>query len=201
MWEDEDNGFDSFDSGVDPGSFAGNSDDGFGELNGDNEELNDGDKKQIVKQAVILVAIGVILIVVAISLRGFIKNFKLQPSEPKKPQTTTSQPAQQSNTHGNTQNKSSEWKAFAKDEIEFNSEKVSCTFTITGIEHQVRVVSNVSELQVRTILTGNLSGFTGSYQIEVPYSKGCLLSIGKMFNVEVEVGSKDDFTVIGTISY
>ena len=189
MWEDEDNGFDGFDSGVDPDSFAGNSDDGFGELNGDNEELNDGDKKQIAKQALRLVAIG------------FIKNFKLQPSEPKKPKATTSQPAQQSNTNGNTQNKSSEWKAFAKDEIEFNSEKVSCSFTITGIEHQVRVVSNVSELQVRTILTGNLSGFTGSYQIEVPYSKGCLLSIGKMFNVEVEVGSKDDFTVIGTISY
>lgn len=203
MWlDDEDSELDNFDDGVNPESFQ-QSDNGFGEFAKDDTEPHEEVKGQIIKQAATLIIVGVVIAIVAILLRGWIKDFKIKSKEPKKnPTPSTSQNPSANTNYTDSKNSGTSWRAFDVDEeIEFVADKVKCSFTITNIAHQVRVVPNTDEIQVKSILTGNLSGFTGSYQLEVPYSKGCHLSIGKTFDVEVEIGKRENFVVIGTITY
>lgn len=86
-----------------------------------------------------------------------------------------------------------------EDDIELNDNLSDLTFTITDIKHYAK--SDETTLRVKTVLKGAISGYTGTYELEVPYSKGIKLSIGDSFNVKCRLGSYNGKNVIEEISY
>ena len=86
-----------------------------------------------------------------------------------------------------------------EDAIELNDNLSDLTFTITDIKHYAK--SDETTLRVKTVLKGAISGYTGTYELEVPYSKGIKLSIGDSFNVKCRLGSYNGKNVIEEISY
>lgn len=85
------------------------------------------------------------------------------------------------------------------DKIELNGAMSELQFTITGIKHYAK--NNGNELRVKTVLTGALSGYSGSYDLEVPYSKGISLKVGDAFTVYCRLGTFNNKVVIEEISY
>lgn len=83
--------------------------------------------------------------------------------------------------------------------IEFLTDYKELTFFITNIEHRAKMSD--SNLIVKTILTGSLSGMSGSYELEIPYFKGTQLHTGQEFTVKVLLGSFNGKTVVGDIKY
>ena len=99
----------------------------------------------------------------------------------------------------NISNTTSGFVEIEKESIEFNSELNELQFTITGIKNYAKNMGN--ELRVKTVLTGALSGYTGVYELEVPYDKGINLNIGDSFTVYCRLGQFNGKVVIGEISY
>jgi hypothetical protein len=86
-----------------------------------------------------------------------------------------------------------------KQEVVFNAEYKDLMFFITGIEHRAKMSDN--SILVKTVLTGSLSGMSGTYEMEVPYHKGVKLLVGQEFTVKVLIGSFNGKTVVGDIKY
>jgi len=104
------------------------------------------------------------------------------------------------NNTSNNSNKTDGWTEITSYEtIEFYSEYQEHMFTITEIKHYAKLTDNT--LVVKTELTGSLSGMSGTYKIDVPYNKGCLLNIGNEFSVKVLKGSFNGKNVVGDIKY
>lgn len=85
--------------------------------------------------------------------------------------------------------------------ISFNKDYSSLQFTITGIEHFALRTDPNGNLEVKTELTGSISGYAGTYKLTVPYSKGCQLKTGMTFDVSVQVGEFKGKSVIGDIVF
>ena len=98
--------------------------------------------------------------------------------------------------------KDKNWKSFeSSKDIEFNKEYVSSIFTVISTSNYVKLANDEREIMVKTVVTGSLSGFTGTYEIEVPYSKGSQLLAGNTFDVEVQIGKYGEKIVVGEIVY
>lgn len=182
----EETSFDSSDSGF--GDFGG------GEQQTANEASNG--KSAVLKQAIIIVVIGIIIMALTFGIVKWLTGSKNEPKE-----NVVNPPSQNDNIpQNNTQTNS--WSKFsAADNLTFNENYVDSVFTVTSIDHYVKIVDNEKNLMVKTVLTGTLSGFVGTYEIEVPYSKGSLLSIENYFNVEVQIGNFNGKKVVGEIRY
>ena len=103
-------------------------------------------------------------------------------------------------TANNNYNKKSDWTEIdANQQVLFNNDYTSLTFTITGIKHLAHITNN--NLHIKTVLSGSLSGLSGTYEVEVPYNKGVMLSIGNEFTVNVLLGNYNQKTVVGDIKY
>jgi hypothetical protein len=85
------------------------------------------------------------------------------------------------------------------EDIELNDRLSELQYTVTGIKHYAK--ANDNEIRVKTILSGAISGYTGNYTLEVPYSKGTKLKIGDNFIVYCRLGTYNGKTVIEEISY
>lgn len=97
-------------------------------------------------------------------------------------------------------NKEDQWTEISdSEEIEYTSEYISSTFTVTGIKHEACMRGE--EIEVRTVLRGSLSGFTGTYELEIPYNKGVSIIVGNSFEVSILLGSYKEKTVIMEIKY
>lgn len=95
------------------------------------------------------------------------------------------------------------WVAFEYDEsIEIYDDYVNSTFTVIEINHFARkAVDNGNNIELKSVVTGNISGFIGTYTLELPYSKGIRLDTGKSFNVQVVYGEYNGKTVVDEIIY
>ena len=204
---------DQNDSALDLDNFD-TSDDESDDFDGlSNTEL--ADKKATKKVSFIAIICGVVLIVAVFLLVGFINKLSNKPKEnTNKDNTSISEQVNQNNkseqsnngqvnypsTQNQNQSNKQDWITFSSaDGLTFSDEYVDSTFSVTSIKHYVKVVDG-DNLMVKTVLTGALSGFTGTYEIEVPFSKGSLLSVGKSFAVSVQIGTNSSGkTVIGEI--
>lgn len=111
---------------------------------------------------------------------------------------TATQPAPVQSNMGSVEN--NYWKSFsAADGISFSDSYSELQFTVTKIEHFVATTND--GIALKTVLTGSLSGMSGSYELVVPYSKGSRLTTGNVFAVQVQMGSYKGKTVIGDIKY
>lgn len=198
-------------------------DDGFGDFADPDAEGRRATKKS----AIIVILVGVIGIVVIFAVLGFVQ--KLMTREPKGTESNTTnvveteqgkdkntgilgifnkndketennktEPVQQVT---NTQIDNNSWREFESSDIDFAKDYIQSTFSVTGIKHYVKVIDE-NNLEVKTILSGALAGLSGTYEVEVPYSKGSKLDIGVSFDVTVQLGKMSNGrTVVGDIKY
>ena len=189
-------------------------DDGFEDLGGGNLE----DKKATRKVAMVAIVCGVLLIVLIFAIVNFVNGISdrksnssvvnnqttqvesSKPSKNNKDKDNQNTPVQP-NTQTNNQS-SSGWLEFESAEgLIIDNKYMDSTFSVTSIKHYVKVIDSVN-IEIKTVLNGALAGFTGTYEMEVPYSKGSKLSIGDSFIVQVQIGSTSDGkNVIGEIKY
>lgn len=171
----------------------------FGEFGGQVQTANEvsSGKSTVVKQAIIIVIIAAVVVLLAfVVIQWLTGGTKKTESVDKTPSSVTEvAPPVQNETSGG-------WTKFDNaDGLTFNEEYISAVFTVTGVKHYLNVVDNEKNLMVKTVITGSLSGFIGAYEMDIPYSKGCRLSIGNTFDVEVQVGNSNGKTVVGEINY
>lgn len=111
-------------------------------------------------------------------------------------------PAVVNNSNNDSSNQNNGWSEFESDDsVTFNKGYLDLTFTVTDIKHYVKHTGN-DMVETKTVLTGALSGFSGAYEIDIPYIKGILINIGDCFNVQVKIGETNSSKkVIGEIKY
>lgn len=85
------------------------------------------------------------------------------------------------------------------DTVNISDSTSNAKFTITFIKHYAKVQGN--EMRLKTELTGNISGLSGTYELTVPYSIGTKLKIGNTFDVKIRLGEFNGNTVVDEISY
>lgn len=205
----EDFDFDDFDSEINNDDFSYSNEssefDNFDDFENTDNDLSDiGDstqegKNSVIKTASILVVVGLVIIAFAFMLMRAQNKKKV---EPIKSENTPNVEVGQNNVPNNISSNNSDWISFEGDEnITFEDNYMDSMYTVTGINHYVKVVDGESNLSLKTVLKGNLSGFTGTYDLEVPYSKGKLLSIGNSFGVAIQFGKYNESIIIGEIKY
>ncbi len=211
--------FDDFDTGFDNSDDSLNDFDignGFDDFSSSNNDVDDTEsKKSLIKTALIMVGVGIAIVIFGILLSSLLNN--ISGDMGKQETNVTDEQAVEngvvnpnnevisSQDNGSTQSGSySGWVEFnsATEDIILSEDSIESTFTITGIEHYVKKVSSSGDnIAIKTILTGNLSGFVGTYELELPYSKGQKLKLGTSFKVNVQYGVYGERTVIGEIKY
>ena len=118
-----------------------------------------------------------------------------EPIQQTTPATVTDTPPVSSNS---VVDLNSGWIEFGAldDVITFNDELTETTFTVTGKKYYVRAFGD-SNLVMRTVISGILSGFNGTYEIDVPISIAYNgINIGDVLNVKVHWGSKSDGKIV-----
>ena len=174
-----------------------------------------GDKKSVIKTASIAIGVSVVIIISAFAVMSMMQHSAAKPSS----STTAVKQASVSNQNitGNSPvvlNNSpvvtapvsvastSNWKEFSSSSrINFNANYIDSIFTVVSVKNYVEVVDNENNLMVKTIVSGSLSGFIGTYELELPYSKGSQLLTGNNFSVKVQLGKYDDKVVVGEVKY
>lgn len=90
------------------------------------------------------------------------------------------------------------------DEIELSelafSNVINGDFTVTSIKAYVKD-SKTGEKTVKAVVTGGISGLSGTYELEIPYSKAEKLAVGDSFSVKYRIAKLNDYTIVGDISY
>lgn len=180
-------------------------------------DSNQQSPNNVRKTAIFAIICGVILIIVVFAVVNIITG--LGDKQPKNDavsnQTTVNSNSNNTNNTSYSQNNSNtistptmssneaSWVKFedTSSEISFNEEYIDSIFTVTNHTDYVKV-ANDSSIMVKTVLIGALSGYTGTYELEVPYNIGRLVTDGMSFDVEVQIGiTKSGQKVIGEIRY
>lgn len=216
---DTDSNFGSSDNSF--GDTSGGFEDSF------NDDMNlpdvpNGNGGSTKKTAIIAVIVGIIGIVAVIIIANIIANANknsMAQNNNGAVQTTvnTSRPAQPvddimgsdreenkpSTQHSDINKyKNDDWILInANEVVDFDTEYKDMIFLVTDIQHYAKKVDANGNLVIKTTLTGGLSGLTGSYELDVPYSKGTKLVIGDEFAVRVQFGTYNGKKVIGEIVY
>lgn len=178
-------------------------------------EQNSEDVRNTKKQAILVTLFGIIgVIIVVFTADKFLLN---SDSQEKKDNTVVNKVKESFKSEdtvketdtkvhiineNNDNNINYEWSEIKEDsDIEWKSKYTKLTFTITKINHYARTVDVNSNLEIKTVITGCLSGIAGTYSLDVPYEKGSKLVIGDYFTVQVKLGTYKDKLVIGDIVY
>lgn len=168
------------------------------------------DKQEVTKVSIIIVVIGLAVIIVAFMIMRALSNKAVGVKKEYNNKNTVNDVYNNSKTGENIGSgrikdniNESSWVEFSTTdgEIRFDEEYVDCIFTIIDIRHFVKVVDNEGGLALKSILSGNLSGFMGIYELNIPYSKGVQLKRGNKFEVVVELGEYGNKVVVGEINY
>lgn len=152
--------------------------------------------KSVKKVAVVLIAVGIVVVLVATSIGIAVSKKSKKSTKQISKEETTQQDSNYVKPVKSTENNG--WKTVSSEEdVNFNSEYTSLTFTITGINHVAR--KNGENIEIKTLLNGSVSGLSGTYELEVPYNKGIKTSIGMSFDIECLMGEYQGAVVIGDI--
>lgn len=192
--------------------------DSLGNSGGDNDFDEDGKKKR----AFILGVVGVIIILGGLMIAGVITRIskgsgkretasvktaveteaskrvekesrKEEEKQETKAESSTEAPARRvSLTDGG-------WDEIELSELAF-SNVINGDFTVTSIKAYVKD-SKTGEKTVKAVVTGGISGLSGTYELEIPYSKAEKLAVGDSFSVKYRIAKLNDYTIVGDISY
>lgn len=192
--------------------------DSLGNSGGDNDFDEDGKKKR----AFILGVVGVIIILGGLMIAGVITRIskgsgkretasvktaveteastrvekesrKEEEKQDTKAESSTEAPVRRvSLTDGG-------WDEIELSELAFSS-VINGDFTVTSIKAYVKD-SKTGEKTVKAVVTGGISGLSGTYELEIPYSKAEKLAVGDSFSVKYRIAKLNDYTIVGDISY
>lgn len=159
------------------------------------------------KRTLIIGGIGLGIILIVFIIAGFIKANKDKPpkdetvyetntvvnvspadSQVKTVENPVQQPIQQQVQYNDG------WTVIEPDKsIDLDSE-VSGVFTVTKIKHMAR--SNGVETEVKTVASGSISGLTGTYDLELPYSLARFLTVGNTLKLKYKIGQINGSSII-----
>ena len=158
--------------------------------------------KGVIKQAAIIIAVGLIFIILAFTIVKWVKNGQSTSSNNKTTIVNEHKDIQSDGGAENSTTNTDEWiEVDGSSNITFNDEYINSVFTVTSISHSVKVVDSEKNLMIKTTLVGTLDGIRGTYELEIPYSKGIQLKVGNYFSVEVQLGNYNGKKVVGEIRY
>lgn len=172
------------------------------------------DKKEVVKTALIAVAIGLTIILIAFVIMRVIqaraneiadepKNNTVTIEDDKEPVKNTGEDKSRNDiTYGGTKiGDQGDWTTFTTDtDVVFNDEYINSIFTVVSIKNYVKIIDS-ERLMLKTVATGNLSGLLGTYELELPFDKGNKLVTGNYFDVKVQLGNYNGKVLVGEIKY
>lgn len=192
--------------------------DSLGNSGGDNDFDEDGKKKR----AFILGVVGVIIILGGLMIAGVITRIS-KGSGKRETASVKAAVETEASTRGEKESRKEEEKQETKaessteapvrrvsltdggwDEIEISelafSNVINGDFTVTSIKAYVKD-SKTGEKTVKAVVTGGISGLSGTYELEIPYSKAEKLAVGDSFSVKYRIAKLNDYTIVGDISY
>lgn len=192
--------------------------DSLGSSGGDNDFDEDGKKKR----AFILGVVGVIIILGGLMIAGVITRISKSSGKRETASVKTAvetETSTRSEKESRREEEKQETKAESSteapvrrvsltdggwDEIELSelafSNVINGDFTVTSIKAYVKD-SKTGEKTVKAVVTGGISGLSGTYELEIPYSKAEKLSVGDSFSVKYRIAKLNDYTIVGDISY
>lgn len=188
--------------------FADGGDDFFGDddghgSNGGMTYEESGGTSEVVKIGIIMIIVAIVLIILTFVIRGALKGKPKNKVESNPIQAVSQQVPEQGNQNI-VQTENNGWIPFntTNGSVDFQDERLDSTFTVTKVTHYAKVATSDGEyVTMKTILTGNLSGLVGTYELEIPYNKGTRINVGNSFSVAVEHGEYDGKFVVGEIEY
>lgn len=183
---------------------------------------NDFDEDGKKKRAFILGVVGVIIILGGLLIAGVITRISKSSGKRETASVKTVSETETS-TRGEKESRREEEKQETKaessteapvrrvsltdggwDEIELSelafSNVINGDFTVTSIKAYVKD-SKTGEKTVKAVVTGGISGLSGTYELEIPYSKAEKLAVGDSFSVKYRIAKLNDYTIVGDISY
>ena len=193
--------------------------DSLGNSGGGNDFDEDGKKKR----AFILGVVGVIIILGGLMIAGVIT--RISKSSGKRETASVKTVAEtEASTRGEKESRKEEeakretkaessteapvrrvsltdggWDEIELSELAF-SNVINGDFTVTSIKAYVKD-SKTGEKTVKAVVTGGISGLSGTYELEIPYSKAEKLAVGDSFSVKYRIAKLNDYTIVGDISY
>lgn len=193
--------------------------DSLGSSGGDNDFDEDGKKKR----AFILGVVGVIIILGGLMIAGVITRISKGSGKRETASVKTAVETEASTRGEKESRREEEAKQETKaessteapvrrvsltdggwDEIELSelafSNVINGDFTVTSIKAYVKD-SKTGEKTVKAVVTGGISGLSGTYELEIPYSKAEKLAVGDSFSVKYRIAKLNDYTIVGDISY
>lgn len=192
--------------------------DSLGSSGGDNDFDEDGKKKR----AFILGVVGVIIILGGLMIAGVITRISKSSGKRETASVKTAvetETSTRSEKESRREEEKQETKAESSteapvrrvsltdggwDEIEISelafSNVINGDFTVTSIKAYVKD-SKTGEKTVKAVVTGGISGLSGTYELEIPYSKAEKLAVGDSFSVKYRIAKLNDYTIVGDISY
>ena len=192
--------------------------DSLGTSGGSNDFDEDGKKKR----AFILGVVGVIIILGGLMIAGVITRISKSSGKRETASVKTAvetETSTRSEKESRREEEKQETKAESSteapvrrvsltdggwDEIELSelafSNVINGDFTVTSIKAYVKD-SKTGEKTVKAVVTGGISGLSGTYELEIPYSKAEKLAVGDSFSVKYRIAKLNDYTIVGDISY
>ena len=211
--------FDDILNGLDDDSDFGDLDLDFGddnetdpenenELSGfDSNEPDDPRPPVDKKRRLIIGGIGLAIVIVVFTVAGLVKasreeggevvyeneTIAVNPSDSqvKTVETPVQQPIQQQVQYNDG------WTTIDADKNVDLSSEVSGVFTVTSVKHMAR--SNGNETEVKTIVSGSISGLTGKYELELPYSLARFLTVGNTLKLKYKIGQINGNSIISDL--
>lgn len=183
------------------------------------------------KQAIIMVAVGVVALLLVIAIASAVERHNSNNTDvhnnnviSQTPNNPVQAPDDSANTRvdisddntnndGSTSNDENSVK-YMQDENQFNWVEITnnenvqiddnysdMTFTVTGLKFYARSVDTNNNLVIKCVVSGSVSGLSGTYTLDVPYNKGVRLVVGNSFTVHVQLGTYNNKTVVCDMKY
>lgn len=159
------------------------------------------------KRRLIIGGIGLAIVIVVFTIAGLVKASRekgkevvyenetvaVNPSDSrvKTVETPVQQPIQQQVQYNDG------WTTIDADKNVDLSSEVSGVFTVTSVKHMAR--SNGNETEVKTIVSGSISGLTGKYELELPYSLARFLTVGNTLKLKYKIGQINGNSIISDL--
>ena len=160
-----------------------------------NESKEEDTVENPLKVAKLAIIIGFILIlIVGVGSRFIGKKNK---QEPQQAVQGTNQAVQGTPTR--ISNNLNNWIEFNGDTTYTYDTEVDSSFTVISIKHYVKALDS-DVYATKSIVTGNISGLSGEFEIELPYYKACKLNKHNTFNISYKYYiNETGKTVVGDI--
>ena len=175
----------------------------------DDSAMDSADEQKAKIKHIALFAIGIALVlIVGVGILARIKNMQSEPKvnehnteiayEDDRTNVEQTAPVVQNNASNTSSNNG--WNAVAYDSAWTMEESLTGVFTVTSVNTYAKILVG-NEVQVKTELTGSISGLGGTYTIELPVELTGVVSRGQQLNISYKIStSSNGSTIVGDIN-